>query len=223
MASEIHISYTTGRTLYFHVRSRTGTIWNTSGTGAFETYQTSAISSYKISATEQGTASQFYAGSFPTAIPAGTYSIVAKLQMSGSPQESDPTIAMGNQEWNGTATTPLSDLASSGQVGQLLPVRFAYGEMVQNFPLYFKSSLDHVTPFTSGIVSGQIIRNSGVFGPLQSGAFVEAGLGFYNLQALTSGDMAGKSIKLLFTCVGISGGQADPLPFSIITQRTSGQ
>ncbi len=94
--------------------------------------------------------------------------------------------------------------------------------MIQNFPLYFRSSIDHVTPFVSGIISGQISRNGGAFGALQSGAYTELGLGFYALQALTSGDTSAVTIALMFNAVGISGGTSDPLPLGIVTQHSSG-
>jgi hypothetical protein len=81
-----------------------------------------------------------------------------------------------------------------------------------------------VTPFTSGVVSGQIWRDGATSpSPLQSGAFTEVGNGFYNLQALTSGDLLATTVKLLFSAQGISGGQADVLPMSVVLQRSSGQ
>ena len=114
---------------------------------------------------------------------------------------------------------PLSSLTSSGS---LAAIRITRGKMVQNFPLYMKSATDHVTPMTSGVVSGQISKDGGAFGPLQSGAFTERGLGFYSLQALTSGDLAANTIALLFTATGVSGGVSDPLAMSILTQPSSG-
>lgn len=223
MASEIEFSYQSLRNTYCLIRNRIGQIWNTSGaTGAFENYQTSMYLLYNIAATEQGTASAFYTANMPTAVPAGVYNIVAKNRAASSGAETDATVAVGDLQWNGTVTLPLSDLATSGQIGQISPIRVARGVMVQNFPVYMKSSTDHVTPLTSGVVSGQIARDGGSFGPLQSGAFTEIGYGYYNLQALTSGDLAGNTIKLLFTAAGISGGLSDPLPLSFICQRVSG-
>lgn len=224
MANEIGVQAAqTGLTAYSLVRNRTNQPWNTSGAGAFENYSAANYGSYAgISLTEQGN-SAYYAGNFPSAIPAGTYNVVAKNQVGGSPAEADPTLGEGNIEWNGTAVAPLSDAATSGQVGQIGPVRVARGVMVQNFKIYFKSSADHVTPLTSGVVSGQICRDAGTFGPLQSGAFTEEGNGFYRLQALTSGDLLCDTCSILFNAVGISGGTADPLPMTIVTQKVSGQ
>lgn len=223
MSGEIQLGYQAGKTLYCHIRNRVGQVWSTSGgTGGFEPYATANIADYKISLTEQGTASAYYVGNMPSAVPAGIYSILAKQQIGGAVAETDPNVGAGDLQWNGTVTLPLSDLSTSGQVGQFAPIRLARGQMIQNFPIYLKSAVDHVTPFTSGVISGQIARDGGNFGPLQSGAFTEVGLGFYNLQALTSGDINANTVKLLFTGVGISGGQCDPLPMSFIMQRTSG-
>ncbi len=223
MAGEIQASFRTGNTVFSLIRNRVGQVWNTSGgTGAFETYTTAVFTSYAISLTEQGSASAYYVGTFPSAIIPGVYSLTAKQQLGGSAAETDPTIAVGDFQWNGTVALPLSDLATSGLVAQIFPIRLARGTMIQNFPIYMVSAVDHVTPLTSGILSGQIARDGGSFGPLQSGAFTETGLGYYNLQALTSGDLLGNSIKLLFTGVKISGGNADPRPFAFILQRSSG-
>lgn len=221
VASEIFFSFSTGKTAYILVRDRTGNIWSTA-TSAFGAYATADYANYTVSATEQGTASHGYAASFPSAIVAGTYSIEARQQLGGSAAETDPTIADGNYEWNGTVTLPLSDLATSGQLGQLGPMRLARGVMVSSFKFYLVSSSDHVTPLTSGICSGQINRDAGTFGVLQSGAFVEEGLGFYRT-TLTSGDLLANTVSLVFTASAVSGGQSDPRPFSFLCQKTSGQ
>lgn len=195
-------------------------IWNTS-LGAFEAYVTANYGDYDIAATEQGTASAYYTGTFPSTIVAGVYSITAHAQVGGSPAETDPVVAAGDYQWNGSSTAPLSDTATSGQVGQLAPIKLARGVMVVDFPIYMKSAADHITPFTSGVISGQIARGSGAFGALQSGVFFEKGLGFYTT-TLTSGDLAADSVRLLFTATGISGGVSDPLPMSLILQKVSG-
>lgn len=223
MAGEIQCSYKAAVTLYGVVRSPQsgGMVWD-NVSGYFTTYNTTLYSNYSVSLTQQGTASAYYVGNFPTGIAPGTYNVVAKQQLGGSPAEADPTVAQGQLEWNGTRPLPLSDLVTSGQYAQSFPIPIAYGTMVRDFGIYFKSSVDHVTPFTSGVVSGQIVRGSGTWGPLQSGAFVEVGNGFYNLQALTSGDLAATKVKLLFTANGISGLSADPVAMTIVTQRVSG-
>lgn len=221
MAGELQVSYRTGKTVYVLIRSATGTIWN--GT-TFVTYATADYGNYSVSLTEQGTASAFYVGTFPAGITTpGSYNLVAKERLGSSPDEADATIGTETFEWTGTAVLSPANLASSGQVSQIGPIRLARGSMIQNFPIYLRSSTDHVTPFVSGVISGQIARDGGSFGVLQSGAFTETGLGFFTLQALTSGDLLANTVKLLFTGAGISGGTSDPLPMSFILQRTSGQ
>jgi hypothetical protein len=223
VAGEIQVSYQALATLYYLIRNRTAQVWSTSGgTGAFEVYATANYSDYAISLTEQGTASAFYAGTFPAAVPAGVYSIQAKQQIAGSVAQTDPAVAVGDFQWNGTVTLPLSDLVTSGQFSQVAPLRFARGVMIQNFPLSFKSSADHVTPLTSGVVSGQISKDGASFVPLQSGAFTEVGNGVYSLQALTSGDLLCNTAALRFVAVGVSGGTADPVVLGLVTQRVSG-
>lgn len=222
MANELLAQAAADINVYFTIRNRTGQIWNTSSS-AFEAYSTASYGSYDTPATEQGTASGIYAADFPSTIIPGVYSIVAYQQLGGSPAETDRYVAQGDFQWNGTAQMPLSDVATSGQLSYYLPTKPSYGTMIPNFPLYFKSSADHVTPFVSGVLSGQISRNGGAFGPLQSGAFTERGAGWYVLQSLTSGDLAAGSVALLFTAVGISGGTADPVPLAMVMQKTSGQ
>lgn len=220
MAGEIQASFTTNVTVYVIIRNRVAQAWNTN-TGAFETYQTTNYTNYAVSLTEQGTASAFYVGTFPPLIPPGTYSLVAKQQVNVGPAESDPGFAQGNVEWNGAALAPLSDAVTSGQIGKYLPISISRSQMVRNFPIYLKSAADHVTPLTSGICSGQIARDgSATFGPLQSGAFAETGMGWYTLQALTSGDLNADTIKLQFSAVSVGGGASDVLPLSFVLQKS---
>lgn len=222
MAGEIAFDFSANQDCYVNIRNRTsGFIWNGS---AFEAYSQSSgnIASYAVAVVEQG-ASAHYVGNMPAAIPAGVYDITARQRIQTPYLESDRVVAAGEVQWNGSVAVPLSDLATSGQLGQLGPIRMARGVMVQNFPIYLKSSADHVTPLTSGVVSGQIARDGGAFGVLQSGAFTEIGLGYYTLQALTSGDLLANTVMLRFSATGISGGQSDPLAMSIVLQKTSGQ
>ena len=219
MAAEVQVSYgTTGATLYFVVRNATGSIWN--GT-AFETFVTANWGTYDVSLTEQGTASGYYVGNFPSTITAGIYNIVAKRQSGGSPLETDATVATGEINWDGTVVMPLSNVATSGQVGQLAPMRIARGVAISGFTFHMVSAADHITNFTSGVISGQVARDGGSFGVLQSGTVTEMGLGFYRCN-LTSGDLAAGTLALLFTGAGVSGGTADQRSFSIVTQRVSG-
>lgn len=197
-------------------------MWNTV-TNTFVAYATANYSGYVITCSEQGTASAYYTGTVPAAVPAGIYSIVMKQQLSANPAETDTTVVVGDLNWNGSNVAPLSDTATSGQLGVLSPIRLARGTMVKNYPIYLKSASDHVTPLTSGTVSGQISRDGAAFGPLQSGTFTEIGLGWYSLQSLTSGDLLANTAALLFQAANVSGQVSDPLAQAFILQRTSGQ
>lgn len=219
MANEIQFSTRTGIVTYTEVRNPAAQIYNVAS-GALMPYF-SGLGNTSIAALEQG-ATGYYTASFP-AVAAGAYNVRARQQIGGSAADSDPVVAVGDLQWDGANVLPLANLATSGQVSQIGPIRLARGTMIRNFSLYLKSSADHVTPFTSGVVSGQIARDGGAFGPLQSGALLEQGLGFYSLQALTSGDLLANTVSLLFTANGVSGGSSDPLPMSVVLQRTSGQ
>lgn len=218
MANEVQFSFAAGRTAYFVVRNQTsGYVWN--GT-TFEAFTSGNWATYDIAAVEQGI-SAFYAGNFPSTIAAGVYSVISKEQLGGSPVQTDPTIAVGDFNWNGSIAVPLSDLATSGQVGQIAPIRLAKGVAISGFMFPMVSSADHVTNFTSGVISGQISRNGGSFGALQSGTITEVGNSYYKVN-LTSGDLNADTIALFFTGVGISGGTADQRNLSMILQRVSG-
>jgi hypothetical protein len=222
VAGEIQVNYQAGQTLGFVVRNQSAQVWSASGgTGGFESYQTANYSDYFISMTEQGTASQYYAGTFPAAIGPGVYNVTSKRQAGGSPLETDPTIGVGEINWDGSAVIPLSSLVTSGQIGQLAPLRLAKGCAVANFPFKLVSDVDNKTAFTSGVVSGQISRDGNAFQALQSGLVTEFGQGWYRVN-LTSGDMNGNSIALTFGANGVSGGRAAPRDFGILTQRVSG-
>ena len=223
MANEIQFPGPgTGRTCYVTIHNRIGQIWSTSGgTGAFESYTAANFSDYVISATEQG-ANNYFVASFPAATPPGVYNLRAHQQLAGSPAQSDPTCAAGQEQWNGTVLLPLSDLSTSGQLARVTPVAMARSEMVPHYPIYLVSAADHITPMVSGVVSGQIARDNGSFGPLQSGAFTERGLGTYTVQSLTSGDLDARTARMVFTAAGISGGTSDPLVINLVLQRSSG-
>lgn len=224
MAREIQIAHGyTGRTLYATIANVTsGFFWNQSGgtSGAFESFTSGNWSQYGVSLTELGVTGRYH-GNFPNTIGAGVYGLDARSQNGASPAQTDGPVGTETFYWNGSIVMPLSDLATSGQVGQITPIRMAKGVAFSGFPFKMVSAADHVTPFTSGVISGQISRNGGTFGALQSGTVSETGMGWYRCN-LTSGDMAGDAIALLFTGVGISGGSADQRDFAIITQRVSG-
>ena len=227
MSAEIQFpGNATGAVNYVLVRDAVGRIWDTV-TGAFQSYLTASYSGYVISAAEQGTASNYYTATFPavTAASGGVFNVVAKRQTGVNPAESDPNVATNEFHWNGSIQVRQAELATSGQIGTMAPLRLARSVAVSGFVFKMVSSVDHITPFTSGVVSGQISRDGGSFGALQSGlavgAYSEMGLGFFRVN-LTSGDMNGNTIALNFQGVGISGGAADNVDFVIYTQRVSG-
>ena len=213
----------TGRTIYFVLRNRTGQLWSTSGgTGGFAGFLSGAWAQYSIAAAEQGV-NNYYLGDMPAAMPAGILAVCAHQQTGGSPDQLlDPRIANADQQWTGLALFPLSDLATSGQLSLIAPQRIYRGQAVSGFPFKLVSSADHITNFTSGVVSGQISRNGGSFGTLQSGNISEIGNGWYSCN-LTSGDLNADTIALFFTATNISGqGTSDQRDFGMILQRSSG-
>lgn len=226
MAAELQINHNAGATVYAIIRSAVGTVWNGN---ALEAYVTANYSTYKIALTEQGSASGYYTGTFPvdTDIPAGVYTVTYKQQAGGSPAEADQTIGVESTfHWDGAARVAESSLVTSGQIGTYLPMRMARGVAVSGFMFKLVSSADHVANFTSGVISGQISRDGGSFGALQSGlavgAYTEIGMGWYKIN-LTSGDILADTAALVFTGVGISGGSCDQRDFSFVFQRTSGR
>jgi hypothetical protein len=227
MANEIQALWDTGKNLYAVIRNQTsGFPWSTSGgTGAFGAFVSGAWPQYGISLVEQGV-SRCYLGSVPAAMPAGVHSVDVREQANSTSGnlQTDPQVAQGELQWNGSIVVPQSDLSTSGQVGQFAPIRMARGVMIRNFPFKLVSATDHVTPLTSGVISGQIARDGAAFGPLQSGAFTEMGRGWYSLQAFTSGDLNANTAAVIFTGTQISGlATADQRDLSFVLQRTSGQ
>jgi hypothetical protein len=98
MAGIIDVGSQSGLTLYFLIRNSSGQVWNGA---AFEAYNSANWANYDIAATEQ-TSSGYYTATFPAAIPAGKYSILAHQQSGGSPALGDPVIGVGSIFWNGT-------------------------------------------------------------------------------------------------------------------------
>lgn len=217
MANEIQFSFLHGAVAYCLIRNNVGQIWN-SPTGSFQGYLSQNYSGYVVSALEQGVASSYYTASMPTGVPAGSYNVVAKEQLGGTPAETDPTVDAGSIDWTGSTVAQLSDISTSGII--TTPVQIQRGVMIQNYEFYLRNSSDHATPFTSGICSGQISKDGGAFGALQSGNFTEVGLGFYSV-TLTSGDTSCNTMALLFSANN-SIGSSDPVPQTFILQHSSG-
>lgn len=116
MANELQVDHLTGRTVYFLVRNTVGQIWNGS---AFENYTTANLANYAIVATEQGTASAYYAANMPAAA-AGSYNVLAKDRAGGSAAETDITVGSGPIEWDGSAVIPLSGVPVTATITTIL-------------------------------------------------------------------------------------------------------
>jgi len=102
-------------TAYFVVRNSVGQFWNTAGTPAFEAYNAANWTDYDIALTQSG-ASQHYAGTFPSAIAAGVYSLTAYIQGGASPAITDTLAGQDDTfHWSGTARRSLNDVKLSGE------------------------------------------------------------------------------------------------------------
>lgn len=217
MAGEIAVDWTTGVQLYGQVRNRTsGYIWQGSSFIAYSSLSGNQAL-YPVALVEQGTASQHYLGDFPVGITqGGDYDITIRQKLGAAYVESDPVVANGDVQWNGSGVAALAGCATSGQIAGFLPVRFPKGRSFNNFVFPMVSQADGQTPITSGIVSGSISRDGAAYGPFQSGEFAEVGQGDYNLKYVTSGDMNADTVAMLFTATG-----AMPRKFTIYPQRTN--
>lgn len=103
MANELRADAYTGQTLYAVLWSA-ATVWNTSGSPAFEAYNTAHWANYVLTLTETG-ATGHYVGNMPSspAPAAGLYDVEIRLQLGGSPAVSDLVIGSGALSWSGTA------------------------------------------------------------------------------------------------------------------------
>lgn len=103
MAAIIELpSATPGLTLYCHIRSASGQLWN--GT-AFETFNGSNWSNYVNSVVEDrsgGIGSGYYKGIFPPTVGIGKYTEVFYQQIGSSPALGDSNIGSGQIYWTGT-------------------------------------------------------------------------------------------------------------------------
>lgn len=116
MADKILLDADSGANIYVVIRNSLGQVYR-ADTTLFETYLTAnlTLTKYAIALTEQGTASGMYGLTFPTAIPAGIYSVVAKYRASTNPAESDLTAGAGDVQWDGTAIVPVSTISNLAQ------------------------------------------------------------------------------------------------------------
>lgn len=103
----IQVQYSTTGTIYALIRDTSGNIWNGS---SFVAYATADLGSYDIPLTQQGTASRYYAATFPVSIADGVYAVTAYAQASGTPSETDTVIASGTMTIGATT----AELTSAG-------------------------------------------------------------------------------------------------------------
>jgi hypothetical protein len=110
VASEIQIAHDEAAVnLYALVRNAVGAVWNGS---AFVAYATADLANYDVALTEQGTASRYYAGTFP-AVSAGIYAVSVYKRAGGSPAEGDSLEGFGVVEWDGSALVPLAKVKAA--------------------------------------------------------------------------------------------------------------
>lgn len=235
MGGEVQVAYRSGanlRVVVFPANSG-GMAWALAGldnhTGDFIDYDLGSIGTYAMPTIFSGgmpsQGGTLYYTDFPQGIPAGVYNVQLFDTGIGSGLN-NPGQGQGQIQWAGDSSgnryvASYSLVISSGLFADAFPTQLSRSYAVRNFPIYLRSPEDHVTPFTSGIVSGQVARNSGLFTALQSGEITEVGNGFYNVMALTSGDLDAETAKLMFIARGISGGWSDPLCYSLVLQRNA--
>jgi hypothetical protein len=97
MAGELQVTNTTGTNMYALIRNENGLIWNGS---TFVSYVTANLATYAVTLTEQGTASGYYIGTFPT-VTLGLYNVVAYQRAGGSPAEGDTVKGAATVYWEG--------------------------------------------------------------------------------------------------------------------------
>lgn len=163
MAGEIQAAHVAGKNVYALVRNATGAVWNSS---AFVSYATANLATYAITLTEQGTASGYYAGSFP-AVSAGIYGVVAFERGGGAPAEGDRLIAGGDLHWDGTAVVPrlpagLTELTgvppAAPTIGQAL--MFLY--MALRNPMTVTAAQQKIANDAGGIIGTSALSDDGV-------------------------------------------------------------
>ena len=108
MGNEIRTSYTTGKTLYALIWDyENDKVWYNTG-GEFETHGTSSRTNADYAITLTELASGFYLGDWPTAMSAGKYDVVIKIQAGASPADSDAGYGPVEKQWTGTRATAVS-------------------------------------------------------------------------------------------------------------------
>jgi len=148
MANELTHTGQTSYSLKAIIRNAAGSFWNTSGTPAFETYNSANWPSYQIAMTETGVSGD-YVGSMPTGIStAGIYRFLIVDVTSGTSTVLTNTVAVGVIDWSGTAENSLvtAKLAGSGLDAITLPTLSTVattfpGMVVQLWRRFFKKAI----------------------------------------------------------------------------------
>lgn len=183
MAKEIVWDGTTGETQYAMLRNSVGQIYNTAGV-AFEAYNAANIADYDIAGTEQGSGGTFTADM--PAVAAGIYNVTAKKRVGGAPAESDPTVGVGELDWNGTAAIGVSTV---------LPAK---NTALPNIPFMMVAASDHVSPTAGLTVTATKSLDGGATFGATTGTVTEIGSGAYSFDA-SAADMNGTMVIFKFS------------------------
>lgn len=111
---------------------------------------------------------------------------------------------------SGDLATIASDVAAVKTKTDALPSVVKRGVAITNFPLFLRSSVDHVSPATGLAPSIFIRKDAGAFAASTNGA-VEVGFGSYDID-LTGTELDAATVTLFVTAVG-----ADPIQITILT------
>ncbi|HEY3328886.1 MAG TPA: hypothetical protein VGK19_02605 [Capsulimonadaceae bacterium] len=101
MANEIVYFNEVGASLYAVIVNNAAEAWTGSG---FEAPTAEDWGSYAVAVTQQADTG-IYAGSFPTGIAAGTYTVAVYQSADGTPDVSDTAVASGVIRWTGSSET----------------------------------------------------------------------------------------------------------------------
>ncbi len=201
-------------TLYALIRNADGQIWETVGP-SFEAYSTANLANYDLALTEQGTASQFYTFTFPSAVTAGVFSIAVYLQAGGAPAEGDISVAEGEIEWTGSVIVAQTGDAFAKAVLILadLPNIPTKNVALSNFSFLMVDSTDNVSPKTGLTVTGTISKDGAAFSSLTN-SVAEIANGIYKVD-ITADEMNANVVVLRFAASG-----GDDRFITMLTQST---
>jgi len=150
MANDVlGVQYLTGNDVYFLIRDREGAVADVTTSNAFETYATGDLGDYDLVATEQGTASGYYAATVPSWVPPGLYHFNAFDRAGGSPAEGDSIVGFGTIEIrNEDLATPeiYPDGVKRATYGQVSSIGENIDKLVSVITV---SAVDDATPTTT--------------------------------------------------------------------------